>query len=276
MTNPVVWPNGAQCAVMLTFDFDAETLWLGKDPSNRDRPGLLSIGKYGANVGVSKILELLANEALPATFFIPGWTVENHTARVEEIIAGGYEIAHHGYLHRSAEPDNEDIVREEIERGLDALKRVIDVCPEGHRAPSGDLTEYLLRLLSEHGFLYNSNFKDNFVPYRHTLADGSDGVIELPLNPTLDDGNFGLSAVRSPRPLYPKEWVLSIWQDEFRETYDWGGLFILTMHPQITGRPMRLATLREFIAFTRTFPNVWYATGSEVARAWDAQQDAAV
>ena len=69
--------------------------------------------------------------------------------------------------------------------------------------------------------------------------------------------------------------MLSIRRDEFRETYDWGDLFILTMHPQVTGRPMRLATLREFIAFTRDFPNVWYATCGDVAHAWQALEGAA-
>ena len=38
------WPNGAQCAVMFTFDFDAETLWISRDPSNWKRPG--SVPKF--------------------------------------------------------------------------------------------------------------------------------------------------------------------------------------------------------------------------------------
>ena len=55
----VKWPNGAKVAVMLTFDFDAETLWMARDPENARRPGILSQGNYGAKVGVPKILETL-------------------------------------------------------------------------------------------------------------------------------------------------------------------------------------------------------------------------
>jgi hypothetical protein len=40
------------------------------------------------------------------------------------------------------------------------------------------------------------------------------------------------------------------------------------MHPQCTGRPSRIAMLREFIQFTRQFENVWYATGGEIAETW--------
>jgi hypothetical protein len=64
---PVKWPNGARCAVMLTFDFDAETLWLSRDPDNARRSGFLSQGVYGAKTGVPKILELLRDERLTGT-----------------------------------------------------------------------------------------------------------------------------------------------------------------------------------------------------------------
>ena len=65
--------------------------------------------------------------------------------------------------------------------------------------------------------------------------------------------------------------MLEIWQEEFREIYRWGGLFDLVMHQQVIGRPSRIAMLREFIAFTKRYPGVWYASGEEVARAWLAQ-----
>ena len=60
---------------MLTFDFDAEALWTSRDPKNARRPGVLSQGRYGAKVGVPKILETPAEADLRGTYFIPGWTV---------------------------------------------------------------------------------------------------------------------------------------------------------------------------------------------------------
>ena len=72
------WPGGARIAVMLTFDFDAESGWLSRDPSHSTRPGVLSQGRYGAQVGVPRLLDVLAQERVPATFFIPGWVAEHH------------------------------------------------------------------------------------------------------------------------------------------------------------------------------------------------------
>jgi len=62
--------------------------------------------------------------------------------------------------------------------------------------------------------------------------------------------------------------MLSIFKDEFREIYRWCGLYDIIFHPQVSGRPSRLALIRELIGFIRTFPGVWFATGTEVAEAW--------
>src|SRR2546422_2104756 len=104
MTSP--WPNGARVAVMLTFDFDAESGWLSRDPSHKDRPGVISQGRYGPNVGVPRLLDLLRVEQVPATFFIPGWVAEQHTEKARMIKDAGYEIGHDGYLHERAQPED--------------------------------------------------------------------------------------------------------------------------------------------------------------------------
>ena len=269
------WPGGARIAVMLTFDFDAETLWTSRDPGNARRPGILSQGVYGAKVGVPKILETLQDEELKATFFVPGWTAEHHPQRTEMIVAGGHEVAHHSYSHNWIDPDFPDKEVEEMEKGLDALKRVVGVVPRGYRSPAGESSDSMIRLLHKHGFLYDSSLLDDVVPYRLMLPDGTRGPVELPWHWSTDDAPHALFSVKSPRPIFPNSHLLEIFRDEFREIYRWGGLYNLVMHPQVTGRPSRIALLRDVIAFIKSFPNVWFATGTEVAEAWSAAHDAA-
>ena len=267
------WPNGARVAVMLTFDFDAETLWLSRDPANAKRPGTLSQGTYGAKVAVPKILEVLKEAGVKGTFFVPGWTAEHHTDRVEMILREGHEVAHHSYSHRWIDPDFPDQEIEEMEKGLDALKRTVGVVPKGYRSPAGETSELLIRLLQKHNFLYDSSLMDDVNPYRHILPDGSKGPVELPWHWSLDDAPFALFSIKSPRPIFTNSHIREVWQDEFREIYRWGGLFDLLMHPQVSGRPSRIALLREMIAWIRTFPGVWFATGTEVAEAWAKAHD---
>ncbi|WGF89494.1 polysaccharide deacetylase family protein [Marinivivus vitaminiproducens] len=269
------WPNGARCAVFMGFDFDAETLWLSRDLDNENRLATMSLGTYGAKVGVPKILELLRQESLPATFFVPGWTAERHTGLVETIARDGHEIGHHGYLHVWPDYKNHAQAEDEVMQGLESLQRTVGARPVGYRSPGGESHQELLDLLQAEGFLYDSSFKDDIVPYRQVNPDGSPGLIELPENPSVDDTVYGLSHLKTPRPIFGREHVLEIWREEFLMTREWGGLFTMVLHPQCTGRPMRMAILRDFIAFTREFDDVWYATGEQIARAFAEQETGA-
>ena len=266
------WPENVNCSLSLTFDFDAESLWLANGSRHKYLPGVLSLGKYGAKVGVPRILELLAEEEIRGTFFVPGWTAEQYPQVVESILAAGHELGHHGYTHDAPDPIAPDMVERELDQGLAALDKLFGVRPVGYRAPDGVSSELSLRLLAERGFLYNSSFKDDDVPYRHTLADGSPGPVELPEQPELDDWAFGSVSMREAKVLFPKETVLAIWEDTFWELHARGGAATIVMHPQITGRPIRLATLRDFIRFAKTLPGVWIAPCREVAEAFVAQE----
>jgi peptidoglycan/xylan/chitin deacetylase (PgdA/CDA1 family) len=258
------WPAGYRAAMFLSFDVDSETAWTGRDPARYAELVTMSYGGYEARVGVRKLLELLAEEGLRATFFVTGWSVEAHPAMAEAIARAGHEIAHHGFFHLMPQPGDAMLV-EEVDRGLDTLKRRLGVVPAGYRAPSGESCEELRVLLKQRGLLYSSSWRDDVRPYRHVLADGSPGLIELPVTMSYDDWLYGLSHRYSPRPLAPREHVLSIWQDELEETRAWGGMVTTVLHPQCSGRPMRLKLLREFLQHAKSLGDVWIATGREIA-----------
>ncbi|MCJ8140853.1 polysaccharide deacetylase family protein [Falsirhodobacter halotolerans] len=258
------WPEGFTSAMFLSFDVDAESVWTAKDPDHFDRLVTMSFGGFEARVGTPRLLEMLDRLDLKATFFITGWTLDAHPAMCEAILAAGHEIGHHGYHHLLPDPGSDRLI-EEVEAGLDALKRRLGVVPKGYRAPSGEFCEELRVALAERGFLYTSSFRDDVRPYRHVLEDGRAGTIELPVTASYDDWMLGLSARFSPRPIFPKEHVLSIWKDELDETRDWGAMVTTVLHPQCSGRPMRLRLLREFLTYARSCPDLWIATGEEIA-----------
>ena len=258
------WPAGHRAAMFFSFDVDAETAWTGKDPSRYDELVCMSYGGFEARVGVPKLLDLLRGLGLRATFFITGWSVEAHPAMAESILRAGHEIGHHGFHHLMPVAGDPRLV-EEVDRGLDTLKRRLGVTPKGYRAPSGESCEELRALLKARGLLYSSSWRDDVRPYRHVLADGSPGLIELPVTMTYDDWLFGLSHRYSPRPMMPKEHVLSIWKDELDETRDWGGMVTTVLHPQCSGRPMRLRLLRDFLRYAQSGGDVWITTGEAIA-----------
>lgn len=269
------WPAGYRCAVFPAFDVDAETAWLQYDAKNTDRLVTLSFGGYEERVGVPKILDYLRSVEIRATFFIPGWVVDVHPAMCEAIVRDGHEVGHHGYSHKRPDPADFAVDKEEIDRTFESFRKVLGVTPVGYRAPSGENYDELLGYLRDRGIVYSSSFRDDISPYRHRLRDGSRGPVELPVNMSFDDWLYGLSQRFSPRPMFPKEHVLSIWNDELDQTREWGGLVSMVMHPQVTGRPMRLGIMRDFLARARGYGDVWIATGQEIAEHFVAQETAA-
>ena len=256
-----MWPEGFRCAASFTFDFDAEEVWIGEDPANADKPGVLSQGTYGAKVAVPLILELLATHGLFATFFIPARVAERHPHRVKEIASAGHEIAHHGFTHTSPTKLSRQEEEEELKKGLEIL-RSFGGEVVGYRSPSWDFSAHTLALLETHGFRYSSNFMDDLMPYRH---EGS-SIVELPIQWTLDDAaHFWFDGATWTKKISTVSEVREIWQGEFLGIRKVGGCCIFTMHPQVIGRPYRLAFLDELMGFVKAHDDVWIATCGEIA-----------
>lgn len=264
------WPNGCKAALMPAFDVDGESIWLGFDALSDRRLVSRSYGGYEARVGIPKILEALKQRDIRSTFFITGWALDAFPQLCERIFADGHEIAHHGYRHMKPEPGQDEAMAEELDKGLDALKRVLGVRPVGYRAPYGENTAEGLAMLRDRGITYSSSFRDDIRPYRHVMADGSAGCIELPVNFAFDDFGYNVSHSRYPRTLSTREHVLSIWKDELDQTADWGGLVSMVLHPQASGRPKGFRILSEFFDYARQVPRLWIATGAEIAAHYES------
>jgi peptidoglycan/xylan/chitin deacetylase (PgdA/CDA1 family) len=244
-----------------TFDFDAEEVWIGEDPANADRPGVLSQGTYGAKVAVPQILALLERRGITATFFVPGRVGERHPDRVREILAAGHEVGLHGHTHRS--PAN--LPREEEERELEQARAVLEglgAQPVGYRSPSWEFSDHTIGLLQTHGLRYSSNFMDDIRPYRH--ADG--GLVELPVQWLLDDApHFWFDNASWTKKISTTADVRAIWEEEFLGLRRLGGSCVFTMHPQIIGRPSRLAFLDAFVGWVASHDDVRIATCADIA-----------
>lgn len=254
--------------VMLTFDLDAETLWTARDPANLQKPITLSQGRYGWHVGVWRVLELLERYEIPATFFVPGQVIAEREHVAEAILAGGHEIAHHSWSHRwilSLTPDEE---REEMERGIEIIRKVSGRKPAGYRSPAAEFSPITLSLLREYGFGYSSNYFDDDSPYLHRVDGDLTDIVEFPFAWVLDDAPFFLYSITLPgRTMHPPSAVLEAWRAEFDGLYREDRQFTLAMHPQIIGRPSRIAMLESFIQHVRSRPGVWFARCDQVADA---------
>lgn len=244
--------------VALTFDHDA----ISDSVRRGDSVVKLSHGEFGPRVGVPRILALLASRGIPSTWFVPGHTIEAFPESIEAIVAGGHELASHGWFHEDFSELSTDEQRSILARSVAALERASGIRPAGWRAPYWSLGGRTLELVREAGFVYDSSLMSGDYALsrvrtgdHHDIADGTrwgreTALVEVPVYWALDDwpqfepaGGGGRDGLAAPSK------VLEIWTEELRYAYDHapGGLLMLTMHPECIGRGHRMGVLERFI-----------------------------
>jgi peptidoglycan/xylan/chitin deacetylase (PgdA/CDA1 family) len=259
---PKSWPDGARVAVALSFDVDNATHALARGLLGANE---LSVGEYGAIDGLPRILRVLDKYQVPASFFIPAVSDLLHPQMIRDIMASGrHEIGVHGWIHEDLPAlNNETEERRLLHDAIESLTKSMGKRPAGYRAPSWAFSQYTMQQVKEAGFLYDSSLMASDDAYEVLVAGQPTGVVEVPIGWILDDyAYFGGTAGTLPSPGL----VLQIYESEFDAAYEEGGLFVLTMHPHITGHRSRAAALDQLIAHMRSRPDVWFATHEQVAR----------
>jgi peptidoglycan/xylan/chitin deacetylase (PgdA/CDA1 family) len=270
--------------VCLSFDFDAVSLWVSTFKQTSATP--VSRGEFGANVGLGRVLDLLASRGVKATFFVPGHTASAFPGQTNRIVEEGHEIGVHGYCHETPVGLSRDAEAELLDLAIAKLRKTLgqSFSPAGYRSPAWDLSNNSVSLLLERAFSYDSSMMaDDFRPYRARSGDEVNEddfvrgpvtrLVEMPVAWELDDFPYFnfisrplFGALRTPDD------VLQCWKGEFDYCHNHvpGGVFTLTMHPQIIGRGPRIEMLGRLIDHMQSQPGIAFSTMAEEARRQDA------
>jgi peptidoglycan-N-acetylglucosamine deacetylase len=253
--------------VNLTFDVDLHLLWTGTH--KRTQIGEMSRGEFGLSVGLPRILSLLDDEKIKATFFIPGKVAEIYPDTVREIHELGHEIAVHGYAHERWNELDYKTELELVQKSTDIIEQIIKEKVDGFRSPAWSLNSWSVKILNQLNFKYDSSLMaDDYTPYYLREGDNMDldgniylgkktNLLEFPVAWELDDFPYFCFTGRQSGLRLPSE-VLAYWKEEYDCSTEYGRYFILTMHPQIIGRAPRVEMLREFIHYIKTDTEVTF------------------
>jgi peptidoglycan/xylan/chitin deacetylase (PgdA/CDA1 family) len=249
--------------VALSFDSDHETPWLN---AGDIRPGSLSEAEYGMRRGMPRILSLLSEFDVKATFFIPGLAAHLHPTDVERILSAGHEIGLHGWNHERPSSLAQGEEERLLNRSISLFQNSFGVTPVGMRTPSLDTSTQTLDLAVQVGLLYDSSLQADDDPYEVLLAERPSGLIEVPVDWSRDDAIYFLTDRESGlRPHLAPDEVTQLWMREMSLARDEGGLFQLTLHPDIIGHRSRVGILESVLETSMTF-GAWCATHESVAR----------
>lgn len=105
---------------------------------------------------VLKLLDVLGQYRIKATFFVTGMVLEQHKDLASSLVKAGHELALHGYNHRTWDGESIERKKDAI-RAIEAFKHVTGEYPLGFRAPYGNIDRNILHALEQNGVEYDSS-----------------------------------------------------------------------------------------------------------------------
>ena len=220
--------------------------------------------QYGIKAGAPRVMRLLAQHGIRATFTAAALALERAPALTKEIVAQGHEVCSHGYRWVHQFQMNEADERAFIQQAVASIQR-----STGQR-PTGWLSRYLLtentrRLLAEEGFTYHMDDYSDDQPFWE-MVDTNAGKKPMVIMPyALDSNDMKMWTAPS---LTPDQW-LKYAIDTFECLYAEGGdgprMMSFGVHLRIIGRPGRIGAFDAFLKHVKNREGVWCATRAEIA-----------
>jgi len=280
------------------IDVDAVAGWLGSY-GGEDSPDDISRGLFAGEVGTPRLLELFRRNELKTTWFVPGHSIETFPEQTEAIVAAGHEMAVHGYSHENPIAMSREQETEVLDHCIDLVQQVSGRRPTGYVAPWWEFSRVTNELLLERGIKYDHSLMHrDFEPYYVRVGDswtpidyaapsahdwmkplvrGSEtDLVEIPASWYLDDlppMMFIKSSPNSHGFVNPRQ-LEEMWRDQFDWVYreqDYG-VFAMTIHPDVSGRPQVLMMLERLIQHLNSHDGVRWATFDEIADDFLARQ----
>lgn len=275
------WPNGAKLALTIVVNVEEGAERRIDEGDKRPEPvdelgavpgkpirvhGNESNYQYGINRGAPRILKLLDEAGVPATWTVCGQALQKAPWLGDAIAKRGDEPCNHGHKWAFTSFMSPEDERAFIAKGTDSILETTG------RKPAGWLSRYLhsditRRILIEQGYAYHmDDYSDDFPFWALTeMEDGSQKpIVVLPYAIDSNDMKFWLAPAFTP----------DMWLDYAKRSFDWlhaeareegARMMSLGLHLRIIGRPGRISAFRDFLDYVTSKEDVWITTREQVA-----------
>jgi len=146
--------------VQHAFTVDVEDWFHILDCPQSPRPHQYDSFPSRVEVNTGRVLDLLSNHSVHATFFVLGWVADHYPRLVRRIAAEGHEIGVHGYHHVLASTLSDRELEDDTRRAVSAVAAAAGVAPVGYRSPGGSLLprqRWIFDLLVELGMAFDAS-----------------------------------------------------------------------------------------------------------------------
>jgi peptidoglycan-N-acetylglucosamine deacetylase len=248
--------------VLFTFDNLGYAADVGRGLRARPDPA-----EPGLAVGLPRILRLLDEVGLKATFFTEAWAALHHPGVLADLLARGHELALHGWVH---EPWSALSAHDQERLLVDgaAMLAMIGAPRCGFRAPGGVLAPQTAHLLADLGFRYDSSLLSPHDAPTGELRTLAGGLVNVPWRWEMVD--HWQYAMRPDANLTPAQ-LGQAWLDLVDDAVRRGSLVTFIAHPRASGLDEE-----RFAVFERVVRRVVADPGITVGRVSDILPAAAL
>jgi len=134
----------------------------------------------GITEGLPKLVELLDQEKIPATFFVTGDVAIRYPEAIEDLVRRGHEIGCHGHTHQRFDRISEGGARAEIGEATQILRKFYPVV--SFRGPNLKFPKPFLKYLKEEGYTIDSTLAKHKNPFVKIVVE--DGITRIPVSTT--------------------------------------------------------------------------------------------
>lgn len=276
---PIEWPNGARIAVSVVVNYEegAEYSLLDGDefhePTNEvpspvpaDQRDLAneSFFEYGSRAGVWRLMDILDEHQVPATFYCCALALERNPAVGPEIVRRGHEVCGHGYRWEESYRMSRAEEREALHKAVTSITATTGVRPRGWYVRYGPSEHTRELVVEEGGFAYDSNAYNDDLPY-YTDVFGKPWLV-IPYSLEVNDTRFWRGGMSRPSDFY--EAMRNSFDRLYKEGATHPKLMSIGLHCRIAGRPSRSVALEQFLAHAHEHDGVWFARRIEIAEWW--------
>ena len=219
---------------------------------------------FGIKAGAPRVVKLLRQFDIMASWTVAAMSLENHPEIAQAIAELGHEPVSHGYRWVHQFKMDEEKEREFIRKAVSSIEKTVGVRPYGWLSRCFH-TDNTRRLLIEEGFAYHMDDYSGDIPFwdKDTVPGKPLAIVPYQL-----DSN-DMKMWTDPA-MTPQQW-LDYARHNFDQIYREGEegnpkMMSLGLHLRIIGRPGRIWAFEEFLKHVRSKKDVWITTRHQIAR----------
>ena len=253
------WPAGHRSALCLSFDVDGIYGEANYQPPTNTYA--ISQAEYDP-AGTIRILELLADNGVQATFCWVGKVAEENPELVRRAHDAGHEISLHTWTHRYLNQLSDEEQLDDFERTFETLHRITGERPVGHKTGGWRYNQTTHMIAQQLGLSWVMDIPNGDLPTLLQPDPERPPLVNLPPSFHYDDYSYFVDNMLTPQATY------EFWREDLDVLRAEGKLMCLTMHPFVSGRPGPSRAIARLIDYAVDAGDVWIARADHIARWW--------